>query len=99
MSKIAIVVRNPKAKQRNIEAELEDALFEYDELRGRMAALDALAAAAAHYSDAIPWVADHERRRRLRHLAELVAATASATKVAVDNAAAVAAKLLKHQHP
>lgn len=62
-----------------------DALTALDLLRAQLSEIDALASAADDRIDAVPGRAlDRDQRRRLVQLVELVAATAKATREAVD---------------
>ncbi len=63
------------------EVELQSQL---DELTSRLRVIDAYASAADAAIDAIPYVADPERRRQLDHLVEFVTATAKAARAALD---------------
>lgn len=76
--------RQPKRNRARFEERI-DALTALDLLRARLSEIDAVASAADDRIDAVPGrVLAPDQRRRLGQLVELVAATAKATREAVE---------------
>ena len=65
-----------------------------DLLRAQLGDIDALAAAANELIDAVPFVADPNRRRRLDHLVALVSLVADRVRVVVDEATKLSVDLV-----
>ncbi|MCX5742207.1 MAG: hypothetical protein NT062_06900 [Proteobacteria bacterium] len=70
-----------------------DPLFAFDELRSRVADLEALAHAAEQI--VLPWIADREKRREMGRLGYYVTAMAWLSRSTVYDAERTAAKLMK----
>jgi len=88
--------RRPKRNSTSVHQDSVDALTALDLVRGRLSEIDALAAAADDRLDAIPGGAlDPEQRRRLGQLVELVAATARASRDAVEYGERLAAAAMR----
>jgi hypothetical protein len=89
--------RSKRGARRSTDREQPiDALTALDLLRARLSEIDAFASAADDRIDSIPGrIADPDQRRRLGQLVELVAATAKATRDAVEHGERLAAGAMR----
>lgn len=83
--------RNTRTKL-DLTNEVADALSAYDELRARVADIEALAHAA--HNVVLPWVANRGNRRDVGRLGVYIDALAKLAREAVDESEVVAAKLM-----
>lgn len=76
-------VQAARDRERDIDPDI-DALRALDQVRGRLATIEAFICRADDLVDSVPYVADREQRRRLAHLVEMIIAAAGAARDAVD---------------
>jgi len=88
------VVRTRRRQRKDRLESKPDAASALDELRARVQHVEALVTAADDRVDALPHVDDTDRRRRLGHLAELLAAARLAATDAVNLGERLAAALV-----